>query len=127
MRTLQADELAGMQAVAEETFFDEGYVLRREQEANDFGEMVDTYTPDDDAIACGFRPAGRVQRVGAELAVTEVDAILRVPLDTDIDLSCRVRITGRHGEAVTARDFDVFSEPRRGPSCLVIDLRRLEL
>ena len=127
MRPMSAAELAGMQEVAEDSFFDECYLLTLSSSRDAYGEQDDTYTPAATATPCGFRPTGRVQRVGAVLATTEIDAILRVALGTAIGLNSRVRITKRHGVTVPPRDFDVVSEPRRGPSCLVVDLRAVEL
>jgi len=127
MQALSTDELAAMQETAEGSFFDECYPLRRTSEDNDFGEPEDTWTPEDDPIECGFEPGAPLTRIGSVVAVTEVDAVLRVPIDTDLDLDDRVRISKRHGVAVTAEDFRVFSKPRRGPSALIMDLKRVEL
>ena len=127
MDPLTEDELAAMQATAESSFFDECYILRRTREQDAFGQEIDTWTPEDDPIDCGFEPGAPLTRVGNVLSVTDVDAVLRVPIDTDLDLDDRVRLSERHGVAVTAEDFTVFSKPRRGPSALIMDLKRVEL
>lgn len=127
MRSLSEEELAAMQATAEGSFFDECYILRRTTEADDFGQPIVTWTPEDDPIECGFEPGAPLTRIGSVVAVTEIDAVLRVPIDTDLDLDDRVRLSKRHGVTVTAEDFRVFSKPRRGPSALIMDLKRVEL
>ena len=127
MRHLSEDELAAMQVTAEGSFFDQCYILRRTREANDFGELIDTWTPEDDPIECGFEPGAPLTRVGDALSVTDVDAVLRVPIDTDLDLDDGIRLSKRHDVSVTAEDFVVFSKPRRGPSALIMDLKRIEL
>ena len=127
MRALSEAELAAMQATAEGSFFDECYILRRTREADAYGEPIDTWTPEDDPIECGFEPGAPLSRVGSALTVTDVDAVLRVPIDTDLDLDDGVRLSKRHGVSVTAEDFAVFSKPRRGPSALRMDLKRIEL
>ena len=127
MRSLSEDELAAMQATAEGSFFDECYILRRTTADDDFGQPIATWTPADDPIECGFEPGAPLTRVGNALAVTDVDAVLRVPIDTDLDLDDGVRLSKRHGVTVTAEDFVVFSKPRRGPSALMLDLKRVEL
>lgn len=127
MRDLSADELTSLRAFAEETMQDRCYILRRTRTYSSIGEPVEVYTADDTAIACGFRPTGQTQRIGAVVATTDVDATLRLPVGTSIDLSCRVKITERHLQDTTDETFEVASEPRRGPSGIVVDLRRLEL
>lgn len=127
MQPLSNDELDAMQDTAESSFFDECYILRRSRTANDYGELETTWTADDDPTECGFEPGAPLTRVGNALAVTDVDGVLRIPIGTDIDLDDKVRITKRHGVSVTNEDFAVFSEPRRGPSALVVDLKRVEL
>lgn len=127
MRDLRETELTHLQAFAEETMQDECYILRRSRTQGDLGGPVETYTADRDAIRCGFKPTGQTQRVGAMLSVTDVDATLRLPIDTSIDTSCRVKITRRHGADVTDETFEVMSEPRRGPSAITVDLQRISL
>lgn len=128
MRDLSADELTSLRAFAEATMQDECYIMRRSRTYSaSSGEPVETYTADASAVACGFEPTGNTERWRGVVAVTDVDARLRLPFGTAIDDSCHVQVTQRHGQAVTAETYDVVSEPRTGPSGIVCDLKRVEL
>ena len=125
MRRLSATELDGLRDYADETMQDWCYILRRSRATNDYGEEVDTYTADAKRTRCGFKPTGRRQVIGGQVTYTDVDAKLRLPIGTSIDTSCRVRIDERHGQDVTDEDFEVATEPMRGPSAITVELTRI--
>jgi hypothetical protein len=108
------------------------------------GAMQDTcrigaYTADDDAynlpdvtyvygdeVICGLelmRPAE--EQASGEVPV--IDAILRLPIDTEIDERDRVRMEQRYNEALTVPQvFEIEGPVKRGPSGLRLDLRLVD-
>ena len=90
------------------------------------GAVLNTY-PDGSAISCGFEPKGGTERKAADGTAVITDATVRVPIGTTITAKDRVKITKRHGTSITALVFGVASEPQRGPSGLVIELRKAAL
>lgn len=75
-------------------------------------------------MACGFRartPKEVLQR--AQVAMSDGD--LRLPIGTLLDPRSKLRITHRHGQALNpVEDYEIVGEPLRGPSGLVVLLRR---
>ena len=91
------------------------------------GAVIPTYT-DGSAISCGFEPTGGTERKAADGTAVITDATVRVPIGTTVTAKDRVKITKRHGTTLgTALVFGLASEPQRGPSGLVIELRKAEL
>jgi hypothetical protein len=125
MNPITADEFAEMEDTAESTFFDECYILRRSTTTDDFGEEQETWIADDDPVECGFEPTGAPTQIYEALEVTDIDARLRLPIGTDVDRHDHIRMTERLGQSITAEEYDVVSAPRRGPSALVLDLKRV--
>lgn len=125
MRDLTTAELEALRVAAEESMQDECYILRRTRTQNSYGEPTDAYAADSASVRCGYHEVGQATAWRTDVDVTQVDAVLRLPIDTDIDLTCHVRIDERHGEDITSETFEVASEPRRGPSALRVELRRL--
>lgn len=76
-------------------------------------------------IACGFdaRQDGE-STDGTQTGITS--ATLRLPLSTAVLDTSRIRVTHRNGAALaTAEDYSVMGDPRRGPTCLTVDVRRV--
>lgn len=75
-------------------------------------------------MTCGFRarsPREVLQR--AQIATSDGD--VRLPVGTLLDRRSRIRITHRHGQALNpVEDYEIIGEPLRGPSGLVVVVRR---
>jgi len=113
-----------MRATAASTFFDEcelGAVPVHTWGSADTGEQVPVFG---DAVACGFQPMNKGEvRDGSQAPM--YDARLRLTLDNDVSNIDRVRITVRHGEAITPELYSVEGLPERGPSAQVLTLKRI--
>lgn len=128
MRTLSAAELTGMRDTVESSFFDVcqlGTPTVAEDAADPGADPgADTYDYGD-AIACGFDPAVAGEAQDGSAAPL-VDAVLRLPVGTTVTEIYRVRLTQRHGETLdTAEDYRIEGPPERGPSALVLKLKRI--
>ena len=111
-----------LQATAESTFFDEcelGAIVVGGWGEADTGAGTPVF---DDAIPCGFQPMNKGEsRDGAQ--VPFMDAKLRLPVGTDITNIDRVRLTSRHGTAITPQLYTIEGPPELGPSAMVLNLK----
>lgn len=74
-------------------------------------------------LSCGVEELDP-DEVQDEGEVVVIDAVVRLPIDTDIESRDRVRVTYRHGEMLdVARTFEVVGPPQRGLSGLVVNCR----
>jgi hypothetical protein len=127
VRPLSDGELIALQATQEAAMPDECMLLRRVETGTDAYGM-----PEVEWVASPPYPCGLADRASREvLAGTQVplyDARLRLPLALDgaIDEADRVRITKRFGQALASpAEYEFIGLPRRGPSGLVADLRKV--
>ena len=74
-------------------------------------------------MACGFQPSpGGEAGDGSQAPLA--DALLRLPLGTQVTGLDRVRITQRHGEALAEPDeYTIEGKPDQGVSALVLRLK----
>lgn len=124
MTSFSTTELADMQAAQEAHMMDTCVIGRFTEGSTDiYGSAVPTW-PEDDAISCGFM----VLSVDEELGATRTpvgDAQVRLPIGTTLDPRDRIKVTHRHGVAVTAQAYALVGDPKRGPSGLVVNLERV--
>lgn len=90
-----------------------------------FGDAVETWIPSS-GIACGLEMAGGKETYKGQLIVLNIDAIIRLPLDTTVNVKDRITISQRFGVAISGLQFEVVDFPKRGPSGLVVGLKRIE-
>lgn len=124
MRAPTAGQLARMQAAAVASMWDTCVrLVYSGSQQDDYGRDIAVYTPQSPALVCGFNAtAHREVMVDSQVALT--DAVVRLPIDTVLSNLDRIRITHRHGVALTdAVDYEILGEPARGPSGLVVLLR----
>lgn len=99
--------------------------------ADSMGEEIRGAAVESAPVACGFKFAVKKgENEGADYAVLETDAILRISHTDGVDITTkdRIKITHRHGEALATPDlFEVVSVPYRGPSGVQLELRRVEV
>jgi len=123
MPLLSAAELASMRA-AQADHMNDTCVIRVYGSTTDENNMPKPAYTAGAPMACGFRartPREVLQR--AEVAMSDGD--VRLPVGTTLDRRSRIRITHRHGQALSpAQDYEIVGEPLRGPSGLVVLLKR---
>ena len=128
MDGFSAGELARMQAAQADSLQDTCVLQVWSSGSSDaYGQRVEAWT-DSAPMACGFNPKGGREVNGGEASPIITDASVRMPVGVTVDRKDRVKITHRFGVALTAAQvFEVLGEPRRGPSGLQLDLRRVAL
>jgi hypothetical protein len=123
MPILSAAEVAAMRS-AQEDHMNDTCVIRVYGSTTDENNMPKPVYTAGAAMACGFRartPREVLQR--AEVAMSDGD--IRLPVGTTLDRRSRIRITHRHGiPLVPAQDYEIIGEPLRGPSALLVLLKR---
>jgi hypothetical protein len=125
MRALTDKELERMRRAAEEAMFDRCRILRYRAGARDAHGMPQATWAEGEELPCGFRTlSAREALDGAQVPLA--DAELRLPWDAELSNLDRVRLSARHGEALAEGPlYEVVGLPVRGPSALVVRLRRV--
>lgn len=78
-----------------------------------------------EALACGVEHV-RVDEVQGTGAVPELDARIRLPIETVIDERDRVMVTKRYGVAIAnPAIYEIEGPVKRGPSGLVLECREV--
>ena len=121
MTGLRPGELTGLQVTQEGHMMDTCVRLVYAAATDAYGIPQPTYTPAATSLACGFNPSSREMMN----QVPDVEAVLRLPADTVLDNRDRIRITYRFGTAVTNEDYEIAGLPRRGPSGLLVPLKKV--
>lgn len=123
MPLLSVAELTSMQ-VAQVDHMNDTCIIRAYGSTTDENNMPKPTYAAGAPMACGFRartPKEVLQR--AEVAMSDGD--VRLPVGTTLDRRSRIRITHRYGQALSpAQDYEIVGEPLRGPSGLVVLLKR---
>lgn len=130
MDVFDAAELAWMQSDQESAMMDTCVVLNYMDGATDgYGMPVRTWVEGVET-ACGYDGRRHVEQgvpggtPGAQAELT--DGRIRLPIDTVINIVDRIRVTHRFGVLQSsAIDYELVGEPRRGPSGLLVDVRRV--
>lgn len=77
------------------------------------------------AMACGYEVMQPDEAMATTTDAPVFDARLRLPIDAVVDPKDRITITKRHGVAVTPIVHEVVGDAERGPSGLVVKLRKV--
>lgn len=125
MNTLSTTELSRMRSTAAETFFDACKLGTATASGfgSDPGDSTYSYANE---IDCGFWPSPKQQsgEAGEGVQAPMFDALLRLPVDTDITNIDRVQMTARHGEALSPVEYyAIEGKPSLGPSAIVLKLK----
>jgi hypothetical protein len=125
MNEFATAELTRMQATQDAAMQDTCIVMAYSGGAeDDYGMPLPAVYTAGETLACGLNTNPRREAMtGAQVAM--VDARLRVPIDTVLDVRDRLRITHRFGVAITDETYEILGVPRRGPSGLLVDLKRV--
>jgi len=125
MNTLSATELSRMRGASESAMFDLCIIGRYLPDgADEFNIPVDNWEDDEDDTACGFKVAKKTEAMD-EAEVVMIDAVLRLPHDTEFGRRDRIRLTYRLGEFILRADqetFRIVGQPVHGHSAVVLNL-----
>ncbi|MCA9941634.1 MAG: hypothetical protein KC418_23500 [Anaerolineales bacterium] len=121
MTGLRPGELTGLQTTQAGHMMDTCVRLVYSSALDAYNIPQPTYTPGD-TLACGFNPSPSKEMMNQ---VPDVEAVLRLPVGTTLDNRDRLRITYRFGVAVTNEDYEIAGQPRRGPSGLLVPLKKV--
>ncbi len=109
-------ELNGMREVQEAHMMDTCVIYRvTARTKNTRGEPIKTFDKGTESI-CGVQMEPLPREYGDGIVESDIDAILRLPLGTEVEPGDEIEITKRFGEAVTARRYEVDSFKNDGPS-----------
>ena len=109
-------ELNGMREVQEAHMMDTCVIYRvTARTKNTRGETVKTFDKGSESI-CGLQMEPTAKEYGGSFIEANIDAILRLPLGTEVTPDDEIEITKRFGEAVTPRRYEVERYTNDGPS-----------
>jgi hypothetical protein len=120
--TFTAAELTGMRDTQEAFMSDACQIGTVTTSQNDMGELVADEPSYGAEIPCGLQMTGGLQsaeRRTADGTIVNADAKLRLPHDAVISVTNVVKITKRHGTAITPMVYEVMGVPAVGPSGIV--------
>ena len=120
-------ETDGFEETANASMLDVCIIQTATETPDAVGGMTQTWT-DGDAIACGLRFTSERRQETIEVAGVryDVDATIRVSLDTVVEPGDRIKVTRRYyGTLETAWLFEVLGVARRGPSANVVKVRQI--
>lgn len=120
-------QLSRMQATQQAHLMDTCQVLLRlPGTTDDYGYPAKSWEASI-TTSCGFKPVSPKEALG-QTEVPLFDATLRLPIAlygtvTNLD---RIKVTYRHGVALASPEtFAIVGQPARGPSGLVVKLKRI--
>lgn len=119
-----ATELAAMQAHQAAHMMDTCTVDAWSAGTNAYNLPSPTWTSGA-AIACGYEVMQPDEAMATTTDAPVFDARLRLPITTAIDPRDRITITKRHGAAIVPIVHEVVGDVERGPSGLVVKLRKV--
>jgi len=91
---------------------------------DDYNQLIRTWA-DGEPIACGFDPSGGREVKRPDSTVVFTDAVVRLPLDTEIDPAYRIKVLSRFGVVIDAIVYGIVGDMQRGPSGLVLNLQKV--
>ena len=131
MRPISADELARMRMTQTDAMLDECVVMSYAEGArNEFNEAdAPTYT-DSNPIPCGLNTSPKfgiseLERHGQDMTMIRYDAEIRLPINTEIKETDRIRIVSRFGLYPGELTYEITSPIQRGPSAIRLRLRKV--
>ena len=94
--------------------------------ADGFNIPADNWVDDEEETSCGFKIAKKTEAMD-ETEVVMIDAVLRLPHDTEFGRRDRIKLTYRLGEVIADADqetFRIVGQPVHGHSAIVLNLVR---
>ena len=92
---------------------------------NEFNEADAPTYMDGDSIPCGLDMRPSSERHNAEMTVLQFDATLRLPINTEIKETDRIRIVSRFSLYPGDLTYEIASPIQRGPSGIRVLLRKV--
>ncbi len=129
MRPLSAGELAAMQ-ITQEAAMPDTCVISAYSDGSlaPNGKPRAIYT-DGLATICGFSAVATIggwREIRDTAQVPATDGTIRLPISKNVSNLDRIRITHRFGVALIAPEtFEIVGQPKRGPSGLLVPVRRI--
>lgn len=109
-------ELNGMREVQEAHMMDTCVIYRVTQRTkNSRGESVKTLDAGTESI-CGVQMEPLGKEYGGSFVEANIDAVLRLPLGTEVTPDDEIEITKWFGESITPRRYEVERYTNDGPS-----------
>ena len=109
-------ELNGMREVQEAHMMDECIIYRvADRVKNTRGETIKAFCVGVKSI-CGLQMEPAAKEYGSAFVEANIDAILRLPLGTEVEPGDEIEIVKRFGEAVAPRRYEVERYTNDGPS-----------
>ena len=109
-------ELNGMRDVQEAHMMDTCVIYRvTARTKNTRGEQIKTFDKGTESI-CGLQMDPLGKEYGESFVEANIDAILRLPLGTEVTPGDEIEIVKRFGEIVTGRRYEVDRYTNDGPS-----------
>ena len=127
MSEFVSSDLAGMQATQTAHMLDTCRRLVFTSAADDYGEMVPTWTEAATDIECGLEQTPGSERGRADMTTLTWDATMRLPIGTSIDAKDRLKVTKRFGVAITAIEYGIAGPIQRGPSGIRLRLQEVDV
>lgn len=90
-----------------------------------YNDTNKTWTVEATGRVCGLEMKSGNEIDKTTMTLVQYDAILRLPVNTNIDVKDKVLITKRHGENVTNIEYMVVSPPQRGVSAVRVLLKKV--
>lgn len=126
MQAFSNTELERMQTAQESAMMDACVPMRYSETRDELNHPVGSWE-DDDEIVCGLDMRGGDERTGDGRVLVSWDAMLRLPIETVLDLRDRIRIIERFGtELETEIIYQIVAPPQQGPSGLLVKLKKLD-
>ena len=109
-------ELNGMRETQEAHMMDTCVIYRVEKrEKNARGEAIKTLSKGTESI-CGLQMEPLAKEYSDSFIEANIDAILRLPLGTEVTPGDEIEITKRFGQSITPRRYEVDRYTNNGPS-----------
>ena len=125
MTALTATELAWMRTGNAALFGDTCVRLIYSGTVTRSGDTQPQWTPGA-TLACRFGSLSGSEQQGVDITKLRYEATLCLAHDATVTYQDRIRLTHYHGEELaTPEEFEVVGNPERGPSGLLVRLRRV--
>ena len=109
-------ELNGMRETQEAHMMDTCVIYRVEKrEKNARGEAIKTLSKGTESI-CGLQMEPLAKEYSDSFIEANIDAILRLPLGTEVTPGDEIEITKQFGQSITPRRYEVDRYTNNGPS-----------
>jgi head-tail adaptor len=125
MRQITSVEVSNLQATQESSFMDTCTVDAYSETYDSYGDILKAWIPSS-GIACGVQITGGTETIKGQVVVTNIDAKIRLSINTPITTQDRITILTRNGIAVSGISYNI-ENISRGVSCLVVQCTNLEL